>query len=67
MNHAIQRLILLKLVQDYANQHGIEYTKDIRTRFSAVAKHIMEHASVDRDAICGKCTEKCEGDACRLS
>ena len=67
MKHAIERLMILKLVQEYANKHGIEYTRDIRPRFAAVAKHIMEHSKADQESICKGCVEECEGDLCKLS
>lgn len=65
MNSPMERLMLLKLIQDYANRHGIEYTPNLPTRFSRVAKHILEHTKADAASICKQCDAVCKDGVCK--
>ena len=64
--HALERLMLSKLAQDYCNKHGVEYSPNIQTKFQRIAKHIQEHIDEDARALCERC-KTCDDDSCTLS
>ena len=63
MGHAIERLMLIKLVQDYANKHGVEYHPNLQVRFQRVAQDILQHAKTDACKLC----ELCDKESCKLN
>ena len=66
LGHAIERITLVKLVNDYCNRHRIEYHPNLQVRFQRVAKDIQQHVDKDGLALCDAC-RVCDGDSCKLS
>ena len=64
--HALERLMLTKLVRDYCAKHGVEYDPHLQVCFQRVGKHIQQNIKNDADALCARC-KKCEGGVCKLS
>ena len=64
--HALERLMLTKLVRDYCSKHGVEYSPNLQQAFQRVGLHIQKHINEDGHALCQRC-KNCEGALCKLN
>ena len=64
--HALERLMLTKLIRDYCNKHGVEYSTHLDVAFRRVGLHIMNNIDSDSWALCQRC-KNCKDGSCKLS
>ena len=64
--HALERLMLTKLIRDYCGKHGVEYSPRLDVAYRRVGEHVMKNINNDNWALCQRCAN-CEGESCKLS